>query len=133
MPRIRKLLGPSRFDSDGLRLRWMKPGVIRVEFRRSGRQLTVRYKEIGTEYEFVSHVARPQVVRDVGLFVAGRELLERNRATALAGFRLTFQDGIDAWVRQRASTLHRDDLMFAISSLVCETDRFREVLTGREG
>jgi hypothetical protein len=130
MPRIKKLLGRSTFVGDSLRFLWRKPGLIEVEFRATGRRQLVRYREHGDEYELVSPIARPEIVREAGLLRLGHEILERNRATALVGFRLKDSDGIEAWVRQRAKTMHRDDLIFCAGMLAREADRLRELLTG---
>ena len=106
-------------------------GRIDVSFK-SGRRQSIRHKVRDRLYIFTSAVARPSTVKKHGEGILFRRILERNRATEIVGFRLTKRGGIEAFLRHRADTIQREELLFFLSVLAREADRFEYLLTGRD-
>ena len=131
MDNIRNLLGADKVQThDGLTLLW-EEGRITVEFRNE-RSHKVQYRLSGDQYTFRSAVATARVVDEVGHTRVAREILLRNRVAECVGFRLTPRGRLEALVRQRASTLHRDELIYYVCQLAREADRLEYLLTGRD-
>ena len=130
MDSIRKLLGADEVRTqDGLKLLWSE-GRVTIEYR-NGRSQEVLYRLIGDQYTFRSTVATARVVAEVGRLRIAREILLRNRVAECVGFRLTRRDRLEAVIQQRASTLHRDELIYYVCQLAREADRLEYLLTGR--
>jgi len=129
MPLVRKLLGGRVLDTGDLRFRW-EPGKVLAEFGRSGRAQRISYRLDGDRLELVSSVATPAGVSAIGPELVALEILQRNRLTELVGFRLGKHDRLEGWVEQHSPTMHRDDLVFCLTLLAREADRFEQALTG---
>ena len=131
MPPIRKLLGERSVElPDGLTVQW-SPGLLSVVFPNE-RQQKIRYKLKGLRYHFVSRVAPPRVVKELGLGRVSKELLLRNRVTEVVTFGLGPKQGIDAWIIQRAETMQREELLYYVALLAREADRLEFLFTGRD-
>ncbi len=131
MDNIRNLLGADEVQThDGLTLLW-EEGRVTVEFRNE-RSHDVTYKLEGDLYTFRSTVATARVVEEVGHTRIAREILLRNRVAECVGFKLTRRDRLEALIQQRASTLHRDELIYYLCQLAREADRLEYLLTGRD-
>ena len=61
-----------------------------------------------------------------------REILMRNRFTSVVAFGFGKRDCVEAWIRQRASTLQAEELIFYVGQLAREADRFEYLLTGKD-
>ena len=131
MPRIRELLGKSEVElPGGLTVQW-SPGLLTVIFH-NDRHQKVRYKLKGPRYHFISRVAPPRVVKELGLGRVSKELLLRNRVTEVVTFGLGPRQGVDAWIIQRAETMQREELIYYVGLLAREADRLEYLFTGKD-
>ena len=131
MPQIKSLLGGARTKlSEGLSLHW-QPGVIQVEFP-NGRKQGIQYQLEGDHYLLTSQVATPGSLRNISWEDLSREILLRNRVTSVVAFGFGKRDTVEAWIRQRASTLQSEELKFYVALLAREADRFEYLLTGKD-
>ncbi len=131
MPQIKALLGGAKTKlSGGLNLFW-EPGVIDVEFP-NGRRQRVDYQLREDQYIFSSRVATAGSLYNISWGELAREILMRNRFTSVVAFGLGKRDCVEAWIRQRASTLQAEELKFYVGQLAREADRFEYLLTGKD-
>ena len=131
MSQIKALLGGAKTErTEGLSLHW-HPGVIQVEFP-NGRKQGVQYQLKGDHYLLTSRVAAPGALLHISWEDLSKEILLRNRVTSVIAFGFGKRYTVEAWIRQRASTLQAEELRFYVALLAREADRFEYLLTGKD-
>jgi len=140
MSELRRILGESKVEADGLTLEW-NPGRLDVAFD-TGRHHVVRYRLREGHFLFRATVASARQLRVLAEESGQRysrlrkricrEIVLQNQHTESVCFRLDKNDRLEGVIAQREATLHRVELVYYASQLAREADRFEALLNERD-
>jgi hypothetical protein len=129
--RLERLLhGVSKLPDSRLLLR-VEPGRATVEFP-NGRTQEIRIDVSDDRYTLTSRVMGKARVEQQGLDRLAALVWDRNPTSDIVEFTFDLQSRLIGRVEQLRDTLDRQELLFAITRLAEECDRFEYVLTGRD-
>ena len=96
------------------------------------RRQAIQYIQQDGDLDFASRIIGPRDVEAYGVESLAQRVLLRNRAIEVVGFRITPKNWLEAWISHRLDTLQREELIFYLSRLAREADRFEYLLVGRD-